>query len=142
MRACELFRETAGEWGDEHPSEQDDWVGLFTEGYCHALAIAVHGLTGLPIVSLMIFRGRQRFIAHVMNEVDADDYLDVRGVRSLIEILEETEYDPDTDDFAVEYAKPKNFTKSRRFARITPEIATLAYEVAMRLIRHENISTV
>lgn len=134
-RVLDLLENADAEAGP-HPRD-DDAAGIWKQGYCHLLAMAVRELCGEPIVALVVHQGRRRFIAHVMNLVSDGEYLDIEGVRNLSEILDETEFESGEDDYEVVQMTAAQLRSSRRLARATPEMLKRAREVAARLLDAE-----
>ena len=60
-------------------------VELYTNGFCHALALALHERTGWPLVAIWGMEGRRPCLAHVAVEHprSPNAIVDVRGVRDL-----------------------------------------------------------
>jgi len=66
----------------------------YTEGDCWALAVAVNELTGLPMRGVGFFADHgedpdTRQWCHVVIEVAEDTILDIRGLRSVDDVLDE-----------------------------------------------------
>jgi hypothetical protein len=127
----------------KHPRENED-ADLWKEGYCHALALALHEQRNYPLMALKIRKGRSIIVAHIMALMNGspDDegatYLDVEGQRHAPDILHETEWEPE-DEWWVETVTPQMLRRSKRLAKITPELAARAREVALRLLAAEGL---
>lgn len=66
----------------------------YTEGDCWALAVAVNELTGLPMRGVGFYADHgedpeTRQWCHVVIEVEEDTILDIRGLRSVDDVLDE-----------------------------------------------------
>jgi len=66
----------------------DGIVTVFQEGYCHALALALHDATGWPIWSLKIAKGSDRGYDEHFLVADPDgNLLDVHGTNSPEDVI-------------------------------------------------------
>ena len=89
-------RSATADWAMEskqEPHQSSGWspspdeVDEYNQGGCYALALAVHKLSGLPMVGLLNrngyssnWGGGQEHLEHVMVLVGPDQYLDINGV--------------------------------------------------------------
>lgn len=127
--------------------KDDDYDGvrdLYLGGACHALALAVHELTGWDLAVVWVVRGRRTEIAHALAIVPGDEelYLDVGGVRELPEIFDDLLIDPEDEEATVEEpvdaARIQALTRGRhahrRFTPIGPDLQADAAAIAERLL--------
>jgi hypothetical protein len=65
-------------------------VERYTDGHCHALALALHRLAALPMIAVIGEEGGELCVAHVMvaHPSSMDLAIDVRGVRPVRDIVE------------------------------------------------------
>lgn len=112
---------------------------LFTAGYCHALALAMHRKTGMPMVALWAKEGRRWAIIHVMVEEDEHTFWDIDGERSLADILYDANIDDDEQQVRLDPCTEADFKKWTRkgMVALTPEIMAKADAAADRVLgRH------
>lgn len=127
--------------------EAADYDGVrdrYLGGGCHALALAVRERTGWDLSVVWVVRGRRTELAHALAIVPGEDelYLDIGGVRTLPEILEDLEIDPEDEEATVEepvdaariLALMRGSHAHRRFAPIGPDLEAHAASTADRLI--------
>ena len=125
-------------------ADYDELRDRFLGGGCHALALALAERTDLELAVVWIARRRRTQIAHAMVVVPGDDalYLDIGGIRSLPEILEDLQVDPEEEEPTVEEpvdaARIQDLTRGRhahrRFPAIDPGLAEAADSTALRLL--------
>lgn len=116
--------------------DEDPDHDLFSAGYCHAFALALHRRTDMPMVALWAREGRRWAIIHVMCEEDEHTFWDIGGSRGLHDILYDADIDPDETEIRVDPCSEADFKKWLRkgMVAITPEIMARADAAADRLL--------
>ena len=132
MNAVSTLTEAAA-W---RPTERE--IGVFMGGGCAALALAIHKMTGLPLVALVEPDGENENPVHVMAKLADGRYLDVNGARTYDEILADCreEHECTTGNWSLVSASPlylKLCIKDGIFDPITATLAAEARKVAARL---------
>jgi hypothetical protein len=111
----------------------------FMTGECHALAIALHKLTGEPMAAVVIRRGRTTEIAHVMlGDANGDILTDIEGERELPEIIDSLDFDPNDESFEVVPATEADILRWIRYKKlpsITPSMQARADAAAVHLLK-------
>jgi hypothetical protein len=112
-------------------------TSLFQTGYCHALALALHRLTGLPMVALEAREGRRWAIIHVMVETQPDHYLDSEGERGIDDILFDAQIDPDETTVRLAPISEADIPRLTRrgLEPISPETMRMAEKAARTILR-------
>lgn len=106
-----------------------------------AIALAIHAVTDLPLVALMVGKRGPKAIVHVMVKSSDDAFIDSDGLHPLIEILDQAGVSlHDSDGWELREISPKtllNWTNGGRLPRITrsmvPEAKEKAREILTRL---------
>ena len=125
---------TENDYGDDEDDEAER--ERYTTGECHALALALHARSGLPLVALTLKEGRKTVVVHVMVEISQRTYLDVDGVVELPKVLMDADIYPD-DDYVVQEVTPAILSKWARrglLALVTPSMLRAAEKTADRII--------
>ncbi|MGO9944423.1 MAG: hypothetical protein ACLPIC_16895 [Rhodoblastus sp.] len=106
-----------------------------------ATALAIHAMTDLPLVALMVGKRGPKSVAHVMVKSSDDAFIDAEGLRPLVEILHQAGVDAsDQVGWEVREISPKellNWSNGKRLPFITksavPAAKARAHEVLARL---------
>lgn len=104
-----------------------------------AIALAIHAMTDLPIVALMVGNDGQRQLpAYVMVRSSEDTFLDANGSRALVEIFGDVGFDPHGGQkWEVREITPElllNWSNGKRFPVITKALAKQAKDAAKEIV--------
>lgn len=119
------------------PSQRETFAFMY--GGCAALALALHKLTGSPMVALIEPDGENERPVHVMVKT-GDRYLDISGLRTYDEILADCHDEhacENTETWSLVSATPKLLNlwiKDGYFDPISRHLSIEAKNVAERLV--------
>jgi hypothetical protein len=109
-----------------------------------AIALAVHSMTNLPLVALMVGKRGPKSVAHVMVKLSDDAFIDADGLHPLIEILHGAgvvAHDP--YGWELRKISPRTlvtWTNSGRLAPITRAMVPKAKEHAQEILARLGIA--
>jgi hypothetical protein len=105
----------------------------------HTVALALHAMTDLPIVALMIGNdGQRQRAACVMVRASEDTFIDANGSRALVEIMDDAGVDPNGNEkWEVREITPElllQWSNGKRFPVITKDAAKQAKDAAKEIV--------
>lgn len=104
-----------------------------------AIVLALHAMTDLPIVALMVGNdGQRQWPAYVMVRASEDTFLDADGSRALVEIMADAGFDPHAGQkWQVREITPElllTWANGKRLPVITKNAARVAKEKAKEVV--------